>query len=160
MIFSTVYQNWVQSISQALLENLSSLTLSFGLPICCGKNLIFLGLREKKYIKRYKCSWIQVAEQNRKWFHIHGFRARAIPYFGFAAWVAFESYSAEKVISDLGLHSCWYSIAALPLSENRVFTTVNGSTAWELPMVKLFSREENLWVISAATEWKGFTEWT
>jgi hypothetical protein len=27
-------------------------------------------------------------------------------------------------------------------------------------MVKLFSREENLWVISAATEWKGFTEWT
>jgi hypothetical protein len=27
-------------------------------------------------------------------------------------------------------------------------------------MVKLFSKEDNLWVISAATECKGFTEWT
>jgi len=113
-----------------------------------------------KNITGFRCSSIQVAEQNKRWFHIHGLRARARPNLGAAAWVAFGSYSAEKVISDFGLHSCWHSIAALPLSENRVFTTVNGSTAWELPMVKLFSKEDNLWVISAATECKGFTEWT
>lgn len=57
-----------------------------------------------------------------------GLRARESPILG-DAFMAFESYSAENVTSDLGLHSRWHSIATFPLSENRVFTTVKGSTA-------------------------------
>jgi len=148
------------SISQTILENLSPFTWIFWFTYMYKVKRLKPSSGSGKNITGFRCSSIQVAEQNKRWFHIHGLRARARPNLGAAAWVAFGSYSAEKVISDFGLHSCWHSIAALPLSENRVFTTVNGSTAWELPMVKLFSKEDNLWVISAATECKGFTEWT
>lgn len=55
-----------------------------------------------------------------------GLSARARPIFGDAL-SAFESYSAETVTSDFGLHSRCHSTPAFPLSENRVFTTVNGS---------------------------------
>lgn len=67
-----------------------------------------------------------------------GLSARARPTFGDAL-RAFESYSAETVISDFGLHSRCHSKPAFPLSEKRVFTTLNGSITWELPRVKLFS---------------------
>lgn len=57
----------------------------------------------------------------------YGFKARARPNLGIG-FFAFVSYSAEKVISDFGLHSRCQSIATFPLSENLVFTDVNGST--------------------------------
>lgn len=66
-----------------------------------------------------------------------GFSVSARPSFGVAL-TAFESYSAEKVISDFGLHSRCNSVAIFPLSDNRVFTMVKGSIAWELPIEKLF----------------------
>lgn len=57
-----------------------------------------------------------------------GFSVSARPSFGVAL-TAFESYSAEKVISDFGLHSRCNSVAIFPLSDNRVFTMVKGSIA-------------------------------
>lgn len=55
-----------------------------------------------------------------------------------------ESYSADRVIREFGLHARWHWKAALPSSLNRVFKTVFGSTDCELPMVNLFSRVDNL----------------
>lgn len=46
------------------------------------------------------------------------------------------SYSAERVTYDLGLHSCWQRSPAFPLLLNLVLSVVEGSSAWELPMVK------------------------
>lgn len=75
--------------------------------------------------------------------------------------MAFVSYSAETVTSDLGLHSRWLRMATVPLSENLVFTKVFGSTLWILPMLKLLSKLDNLCIISAATSVPvtGFMVW-
>lgn len=71
---------------------------------------------------------IEIAENDKNSCPSQGLRARARPNLG-ATLLAFVSYSAERVTSDLGLHSRWHSIATFPLSENRVFTTVSGSSA-------------------------------
>lgn len=91
----------------------------------------------------------------------HGCRATARPNLGVAL-VYFESYSAENVTRDLGLHFRWHSKATLPLSENLAFTVVMWSILWEPPKLKLFLSVENLCVISATTSvplW-GVIEWT
>lgn len=59
-------------------------------------------------------------------FFFYGLRARARPSLG-EEFTAFESYSADKVMSDFGLHSLCTTIPAFPLSETLVFTVVNGS---------------------------------
>lgn len=78
-------------------------------------------------------------------------RARARPNLVDEPKIFVESYSADRVISEFGLHARWHWKAALPSSLNRVFTTVFESIDCELPIVNLFSKVEKLWEISAAT---------
>lgn len=71
-------------------------------------------------------------------------RARARPNLAGEPKIFVESYSADKVMSEFGLHARWHWKAALPSSLNRVFKTVFGSIDCEVPMVNLFSEEDNL----------------
>ena len=86
----------------------------------------------------------EVAKQDEGGGLCQGFRLSAKPNFMDESRTFEESYSAEKVICDFGLHSRWHRKAALPSSLNRAFKTVNGSIDCELPMVNLFSKVENL----------------
>ena len=66
---------------------------------------------------------MQSIKQEKGHYQSQGLRARARPNL-VAPLLAFGSYSPETVISDLGLHSLWHSIANFPLFDNLVFTMV------------------------------------
>ena len=122
-----IFQNWVQLPHQLQhfingWTNFSVSQYQLVKPRC------FLINEGKMFIK---------SRRGIKAYPDQGFSVSARPSFGVVL-TAFESYSAEKVISDFGLHSRCNSVAIFPLSDNRVFTMVKGSIAWELPIEKLF----------------------
>ena len=65
--------------------------------------------------------------------------------------MALVSTSAEMVINDFGLNSCWISVLTFPELLMRAFTRVSGSRVCWVPIMRVFSLLEKLWVSSAPT---------
>jgi len=84
----------------------------------------------EQYFEKILGASCQEPEQTKllEWLQTHGLSAKAKPILGDLS-RAFVSNSEERVIKDLGFHSCWRTAPSFPWLLSRVFMVVRGSRA-------------------------------